>query len=969
MREKRLIKLSGAVLTSEEMQIYLEKLGATHNLTTNSSKDTYPIPRLIENYYIIKEVYAILNEHVKLGISIHPAGEWLLDNFYIIEESIKSIKQELTSKKYKNFVGIKNGPYAGFARIYILATEIVNYTDNKIETVELEKYLSAYQTKRSLNMDEIWNIGIFLQIAIIENIRQICERIYVSQIEKFKVESIIERYVLQTKDIKFRNIRQNSFFKKASDMKYPFIEYMSYKLKRYGKKTEKYLDILEEQVEKAGSTVSDVIKKEHFDIALKRVSISNCIGSIKKIQRINFLEIFEKINGVEEILKKDPAGVYAKMDYKTKDYYRQEIKKIAEKSKISEIYIAKKLLELAQNETGKKKHIGYYLFGKNKNIIYEKIGVKSKRTVTVEEKAKYYITSIIVFTVIISILLVAKLTKTVSPDIYILAFLSLLLPISEIVIQIVQYVLSKIVKPKLIPKIDMYEGIDKENATMVVIPTILKSREKVRELMRKLEVFYLANKTDNIYFCLLGDCLESSKQEEEFDKEIIDEGLKQVQVLNKKYEKNNEETQEIQDIQLFNFVYRKRKWNEKQKSYLGWERKRGALTEFVEFLLGNMKQEEVQEKYYVNTIEKFTKKNRPFLKNLITLDSDTDLSLNSAFELVGTMAHILNSPEIKDGKVIEGYGLIQPRVGVNIDVSYKNMFTKIFAGSGGIDSYTNAISDTYQDNFGEGIFSGKGIFSLEAYSKVLKDEIPENTVLSHDLLEGCYLRCGLASDIMLMDGYPTKYASFVSRLSRWIRGDWQIIKWLKNPKLNFLSKFKIFDNLRRSLFEISVIISGIYFFILNKIYSINITSYISFLAISIVTPFILEIANIIIFKKQGEHKQDTFTPKVGGLKGAIYRSFLTFGCLPYKAYISAKSIFISIYRMYISKKNLLEWTTSEEAEKKSKDDILSYYKNMYINVIFRSSRVNYSIFIFKYYNKNIIICNSIFMANYPFYYV
>ncbi len=255
---------------------------------------------------------------------------------------------------------------------------------------------------------------------------------------------------------------------------------------------------------------------------------------------------------------------------------------------------------------------------------------------------------------------------------------------------------------------------------------------------------------------------------------------------------------------------------------------------------------------------------------------------------------------------------------------------------GGIDSYTNAISDIYQDNFGEGIFTGKGIFEINTYSKVLKNEFPENTVLSHDLLEGCYLRCGLASDIMLMDGYPSKYASFMNRLSRWIRGDWQIISWLKNKKMNTLSKFKIFDNLRRSLFGISVIISAIYFFVLNQIYHLKLCWIFLFLAVTEILPFLLEIANIIIFKREGEHKQATFTPKVGGLLGALYRAILTFGCLPYKAYISLKSICKSIYRMYFSKKNLLEWTTSEEAEKISKEDYLSYYKNMFINIIARS---------------------------------
>ena len=208
------------------------------------------------------------------------------------------------------------------------------------------------------------------------------------------------------------------------------------------------------------------------------------------------------------------------------------------------------------------------------------------------------------------------------------------------------------------------------------------------------------------------------------------------------------------------------------------------------------------------------------IKYIITLDADTDLILNSAFELVGAMAHILNKPEIDQNKkiVTSGYGIIQPRIGINLDVSNKTLFTKIFAGAGGLDLYTNAISDIYQDNFGEGIFTGKGIYDLRVYSEVLKNQIPENTVLSHDLLEGCYLRCGLASDIILMDGYPTKYNSFMNRLSRWIRGDWQITRWMyASSPLNKISKFKIFDNLRRSLLEISIIVAEVYISILGVI--------------------------------------------------------------------------------------------------------------------------------------------------------
>ncbi len=949
MKNLRILNIEGALLNKQELYHHLEKVASTHNIKSKSEKATYPIPRLLENYMVIKEVYHMLNEHIKLKISIHPAGEWLLDNFYAIEEITKSIEKEMTVKKYTNFVGIANGKQQGFARIYVLASEIVNYTDNKINKEILEESIRAYQTKKNLSMDEIWNIGIFMQIAIIENIRQILETIYVSQMEKFKVESIVERLIdhMPKREQKYENFKTSKTLKiKSYDLKYPFVEYMSYKLKKYGKKTESFLKVLEEEVEKTGSNVSEIIKREHFDIAVKKISIGNCITSIKKLQRINFLEIFEKINGVEEILRADPANIYDQMDYKTKEDYRNKIKEIAKKTKISEMYIAKKLLELAKdakenNQTEKQTHIGYYLNGENVNLLYQKLQYRENKVMSSKKKVKIYLGGICLFTILLSVSLAMYYPqKTESLWIKVISFLLLLIPISELVIQIVQYMLSKIVKPKRIPKLDFYQGIPEDAATFVIIPTILSSKEKVVEMFRKLEVDYLANLSKNLYFCLLGDCKESKQQEEPYDREIVKVGLEEAEKLNRKYKNYT--------FPSFHFIYRRRKWNEGEGSYLGWERKRGALTDFTEFLLGNMGKQEADEKFNTNTLEEYQNK-LPKIKYIITLDSDTDLSLNTAFELVGTMAHILNKPEIQDGKVINGYGLIQPRVGVNLDISYKSLFTQIFAGSGGVDSYSNAISDTYQDNFGEGIFTGKGIFDLNLYSKILKNEIPENTVLSHDLLEGSYLRCGLATDILIMDGYPCQYLSFMARLSRWIRGDWQIIPWLKNKKLNLLSKYKIGDNLRRSLLEIAILITGIYFLLLGNIYHVSTIVPITLLVITSILPFVLEILNVIIFKKEGEQKQNTFTPKTSGIKGAIYRGFLTFSVLPYKAWISLKAISKTLYRMLVTKKHRLEWMTSEEAEKSQKGDIINYYRTMLFNVVFGMICLLYFLF-----TKNIV---------------
>ena len=392
MNEKKRLNIKGAILDKAQLENYLEKIASDHILTEKSSKATYPLPRLKENFFVIKEVYKLLNEQIKQSIQIHPAGEWILDNLYIIEEVVKSISKELTLKKYTNFLGLANGRYKGFARVYVLATEMVAYTDGKINSENLEEMLKAYQTKKTLSMNEIWSIGLFIQIALIENIREICETIYMSQLQKYKVENILAKFFDEEKK-KNRVLQLNRISQiKTNQMKNAFVEYMSYKLKKYGSQAYPYLNILEEEVAKTGSDISEIVKKEHFDIAVKKVSIGNSIISLKTMSRINFLEIFERINRVEDILKQDPVGQYQLMDGDTKTYYRNAIAEISKKTKISEIYIAKKCLELAQKEEQdkKKKHIGYYLISDGKEELLNNLLDKKIKIKTNYEKAKQY---------------------------------------------------------------------------------------------------------------------------------------------------------------------------------------------------------------------------------------------------------------------------------------------------------------------------------------------------------------------------------------------------------------------------------------------------------------------------------------------------------------------------------------------------------------------------------------------------
>ena len=667
--------------------------------------------------------------------------------------------------------------------------------------------------------------------------------------------------------------------------------------------------------------------------------------------------MFGRINGVEEVLGKDPANVYKKMDYKTKDYYRNAVKEISDETRISEIYVANKALELAVGAHdcvhNKHNHIGYYLISDGVHELKEVLTGKKDRLIenNNDNKVRDYIWGNIVLTALLAIIVGVYVGITLNnPIIGVVLTALVYIPISEICMQTINYILGKKVKPTHIPKMDFSKGVPESSATCVIIPTILNSEDKVRELARKLEVYYLANKSENIYFTILGDCTESKDEITQLDGKITTLGLEEIEKLNSKYTGCEGEEK------IFHFLYRSRKWSSGEQSYIGWERKRGLICEFNKFLTKK------EDAFKINTMAEGV---IPKIKYVITLDADTNLVLDSAFELIGASSHILNRPIVDPNKkiVIDGYGIIQPRIGTDLVSNRKSLFAKIFSEEGGTDVYANAISDVYQDNFGEGIFTGKGIYDVEVFEEVLAKRIPENTVLSHDLLEGNYLRCGLATDILLLDSSPAKYSSYMNRFSRWTRGDWQIAGWLRrkvktsegvaknaeqtNP-LSSLSKFKILDNLRRSLiplFAVLLMISavgaafGYPLFGGTNEYSPLLQWMIILIAlIALTIPTILNILNIIIFKKDTNfsvvNAHRNIMPTMSGIKASFIRAILEVLFLPNKTYVTLVSIIKAIYRTCGSKRKVLEWMTSEEAEKQSKTNLASYFTGMWTNVLF-----------------------------------
>jgi len=936
-RDRRILdlKIHDASLTSEELEEHAKHMAFEQGSVKKSLAINWPVPRMNDNYKYIIYVYKSLNLDVQNMHKTSPAAEWLLDNFYIIEEQVKSIRRDLTKKQYSLLPILEKGPMRGYARIYNLALELVSHTNAKVDDKTLINYIKAYQTHSILTNQELWTLSIMIRIAIIEKLRFICEKIMQSRIQKRKADKLLDSIVTDGEQEYDKLIKAlETQIKAMNEINPAFLEHLSYRIRKMGRSGSSILHIIDQRLAQFGTTLKAVTQKEHNDEAVRKYSIENCIISLKYISSIDWIEIFESLSISEKYLREDPDGTYPRMDLPSRNYYRNNLEGLARKYNVSESHVAQKILELSQKAKvegmdERKTHVGYYIVDKGVYDLDKEMGYKCGIFGKIHGRlGKYpallYLGSISVLTVLL-VCFAARYALKASNNNHpaaIIAVLIAIIPASDIALNLVNWILSHSFKPAFIPKLELKDGIDRDNASMVVVPALLTDESTARELVLNLEVHYLANKDENLFFALLGDFRDADEETLPTDKRIADTALEVVRQLNEKHKRD--------EAPIFYFLCRHRQLNKRQNKWMGWERKRGALMEFNAMLLGD---ENTSYSIKSDDIGKL-----PKIKYVITLDADTMLPIDGAKRLIGTMMHTLNRPVIDKNKgiVVDGYGLLQPRIGVDLESANKSLFSRIFAGEYGIDPYSNAVSDIYQDLFGEGIFTGKGIYDLEVFYNLLKDAIPQNTVLSHDLLEGSYVRAGLVTDIELIDSFPSKYISFSNRAHRWVRGDWQLLRWLgptvvnnkgnrvKNP-LSIISRWKILDNIRRSL------VSPLLMLIIVLGFGILPGNCFFWLGISVLAqafPLVTGVIDHILSKKFRTRSQKRHIPVITGLKATLLRVLLLFIFLPHQAYFMSHAVLKTLYRLAVSRRNMLEWVPAAAVEKQSHKGVLSFWGKM-----------------------------------------
>ncbi len=981
LRRNRDLNIRYASLTVEELEKRAKRMAQDHAISVKRNVLNWPITRMNENYELILALYKSLNEDINLKRSIPPAAEWLLDNFYVIEEQAKGVSTALTKKNYYQLPVLKKGPFKGYTRVFAIAVEFISVVDGQIEESTLLKYLEAYQSHSILFDREIRVLPIMMRIALIEHVRMICEKIKDTQREWNKADTLIEKYWSEdTIDLDKLVMQFKNVIEKDGEVNPSYVEHLFYRLRRAGRSYSGVLRSIDEVLDKFSMTTELVAQKEHNAQAVSTVSFGNCIMSLKYVSSLNWSYFFDAASYVERILQNDPDGTYLAMDEISRGYYVRKIETLARRYSISEIHIAREAVEMAnsvfikgnsenedENIYSRKIHVGYYLLGEGVKQLEEHQLETEHYTVKTVKKARehpgilYTSAILLVMILLISSAIIYGYSTTIIINIGLMfgIIVAMLIPSSEVAITLVNWLVTLIVKPAIFPKLEFKEGIPEVYSTMVVIPTLLNNESRVLELLSNLENHYLSNTEKNLYFALIGAFKDSKGPNTEEDNKILFQAEKGIEALNKKYSKGRES--------LFYFYHRLSVHNKNDNTWTGWERKRGALMEFNELLLGST--ETSFSGYSENEVPSSK------IKYIITLDADTILPLGMAKKMIGTMAHPLNRPIVDPsrGVVTEGYGLMQPRISFDVESSNRSIFSRIFTGQEGMDPYASAISDVYQDLFGEGVFTGKGIYDLSVFNDVLKDIVPENVVLSHDLLEGSYVRAALVSDLELVDAYPTKYNAYMTRLHRWIRGDWQLIPWLgntitnrklqtvRNP-LSKISRWKIADNLRRSLVAPSILTLFILGF---SILPGDALVWIGYGLAALGLPFLIHVyseivSNAPLFSRVKRHIKGFF-----GIKSSLFQFMLAITFLPYHALMVIKAVGITLFRVFFSKKKMLEWVTSDDAERFQSNSLKSYLYSMAPSYIFGLAIVS-MVYLIKPTNFNLSIVLAITWFSSPF---
>ncbi len=913
-----------------------------------TTRDTKLIARdisLLKRFPVIErdllEAHAEIVEANRKEEALTPDAEWLLDNFHIIEEALREVKEDMPSGYYSRLPKVAAGEDEGLPRVYAIAVELIVHTDSGLDEGNITRFVRVFQEVTTLTIGELWAIPIMLRVVLLENLTRLAGQFVRHRHERQAAKSWFdERFAASDAPPPSPNWTPD-----WSDQRYVHVLQL---FRDHGPAATPHVAWLENHLACKGDDCAEVLRREHRRQAADQVSVGNCVISLRLLSNLDWAEFFETTSVVEATLRRDPAKVYARQDFPTKDRYRRRVEQLSRGTEYGETAVADVVLAACQAAPvapAVARHVGYHLIGPGRAAFAKRLGYRPDIRERIHEAVTgkpglYHFGSMFLLTAaVVAGAVVVAGTSGAAWWGMILAGLAVFLPAFDVGVSLTNWLVTHYLPPRVLPKLDFKDGIAADCPTAVVIPTMLTNVDGAVVLTERLEVHFLSNPDPQLRFALLTDFADADAETQPEDEEILTAASARIDALNERHPHP--------DGDRFFLFHRKRQWNPAEGKWMGWERKRGKLSEFNRMMRG------AADTSYTTVVGDVTALPRP--RYVITLDSDTQMPRETARRMVAALAHPLNHAHFDPatGRVTEGYGVLQPRVTLSLLAGTRSLFSRVLASSAGLDPYTTAVSDVYQDLYGRGTITGKGIYDLDAFEAATEKAFPENQILSHDLIEGNYARCALVTDIEFVDDFPARYNAYSRREHRWVRGDWQIFRWAfgrvpapatapepiapgapgpadkpaRRPNtLPALERWKIFDNLRRSVTPPALIV------LLALGWTVlpgPAWAWTAFALGALALPFLLFLGESAARLAFSEGRRMQFREMRGNVGSTFGQLLFSVVFLADQARNLVDAIGRTLYRLLISRRLLLEWETAAAADQRLRATLGYFYRTMW----------------------------------------
>jgi len=904
----------------ERLEQHAESLAAAQPVLSGSVRGRPLLPRVQDNGRVLRETYRAVAKAIREERSIVPAAEWLVDNFHIVDEQLREIRDDLPAAFYRELPKLAGGPFAGYPRVYGIAWAFVAHTDSRFDPDLLRRFVHAYQRVQPLTIGELWAVAITLRVVLVENLRRLAESIVRGRAARQEADALADD-LLGLGGLPSTPTEWGLWRLEDAPLETAFAVQLVQRLRDQDPAVTPALQWLDQRLAAQGTTSDDIVRVEHQRQAAMNVTVRNVIMSMGLMSALDWTEFFESVSLVDRVLWADVN--YAAMDFATRDSYRHAIEELARGSSRAELDVAREAIaQAARSEVrdGRRNDPGFYLVGGGRPALEATLGFRTSmprrllRAYIATATFGYLGTNALLTLCVLALPLLAAWASGGGPTALLVVGLLAVIPASDLAIALVNRFVATVVKPSSLPRFELRDGVPPGLRTMIVIPTLLGARPEIDEQMERLEVHYLANSDGDLRFAILSDWTDAPAETMPGDEDLLAAARESIAGLNQRH------GTAADGGGRFLLLHRRRLWNEREQVWMGWERKRGKLHELNRLLRG------ATDTSFLPSPSPAAAAPRD-VRYVITLDADTRLPRGAVNRLVGTMAHPLNRPRLdpKTSRVVEGYGVLQPRVTPPLPGRQGSIFQQLSSGQSGIDPYAAAVSDVYQDLFGEGSYTGKGIYDVDAFESALAGRVPENALLSHDLFEGLFARAGLVTDVELFESAPSHYGVAAARQHRWARGDWQLLPWILRARIPLIGRWKMADNLRRTLSAPTA------FLTLVAAWTMRGTSpatWTAFVLATIAVPALLPALNGLIPRRRGISKRSHLRAVGRDTLQAVSQTAFVITMLAHQAWLMSDAIVRTLVRVYVTRRHLLEWVTAAQARSGLGLGLWGFYRRM-----------------------------------------